>query len=191
MFDADHKAGILAATKALRYLISMSSFKPQLADSIIGNVSKIGDDFRLQSPATRLEVYELLHGLIREPTTMGELQHFHGSTSGFILDLLRMCQHERDPRNLLEWFAILKTLLENYSMSPDVLREVFKTFSSYFPISIRSSATPAAITTEQLKLAVRGCFASNYQLADLVFPFLVQKLDQGDSVTVGVKVGLV
>ncbi|KAK4218781.1 MMS19 nucleotide excision repair protein [Rhypophila decipiens] len=190
IFSYDHKAGITAATKALRQLYSMKGFNASMGVKMLEDVLKIKEDFRLQTGATRLEIYELFLSLLQDQSVSSELQHKYGTSLGFIVDLLQLCQHERDPKNLLVWFKILPTLLRDYSPSPEITEEIFKAFSAYFPISIRSSATPIGITAEDLKEAVRGCFASHQRVAPLAFPFLMQKLDQGDAVTVTVKVDI-
>lgn len=188
MFSLDHKSGITASTKALRRLLLMKAFKPSLGAKMVEDVLNLKEDFRLQPAATRLEIYDLLFSLFQEKSVNSELQHKYGPSCGFAVDLLQLCQHERDPRNLMVWFKILKTLLADYSPSAEVTEEIFKAFSAYFPISLRSSATPIGITADDLKEAVRGCFAAHQRLSSLAFPFLMQKLDQGDAVTVSVKV---
>jgi DNA repair/transcription protein MET18/MMS19 len=65
---------------------------------------------------------------------------------------------------------------------------VFKAFSNYFPITLRESTTPIGITPEDLKVALRKCFSAHHRLARLAFPYLIQRLDQGDSMKVTVKV---
>ncbi|KAK0628465.1 Dos2-interacting transcription regulator of RNA-Pol-II-domain-containing protein [Bombardia bombarda] len=190
MFSYDHKAGITASAKALRQLYSMKNFKPDVGVQMVDAVLMIKEDFRLQTPVTRLEIYELFLGLFQDQAVSSLLQHKYGSSQGFIVDLLRLCQNERDPRNLLVWFKILGVLLADYAPSADVTEEIFKTFSAYFPISLKSSATPIGITAEDLKSAVRACFAAHQRVAPLAFPYLMQKLDQGDAVTVAVKVDI-
>lgn len=188
MFSYDHKAGITASAKALRQLYSMKNFKPNMGIKILEDVCKIKEDFRLQIAVTRLEIYELFLSLVQDSAVSSELKHKYGSSCGFVVDLLQVCQSERDPRNLMVWFKILALLVKDYDPSAEVTEELFKVFSAYFPISLRSSATPIGITAEDLKEAVRGCFSAHQRVADLAFPFLIQKLDQGDAVTVAVKV---
>ncbi|KAK4035162.1 Dos2-interacting transcription regulator of RNA-Pol-II-domain-containing protein [Parachaetomium inaequale] len=186
MFSYDHKAGITASAKALRQLRSTKSFKPNMGAKILDDVCKIKEDFRLQTAVTRLEIYELFLGLIQDPAVSSELKHKYGSSCGFVVDLLQVCQSERDPRNLMIWFKILALLVSDYDPSPEVAEEIFKVFSAYFPISLRSSATPIGITAEDLKEAVRSCFSAHQRVANLAFPFLLQKLDQGDAVTLDI-----
>ena len=190
MFDYDHKAGITAAAKALRRLYSMKAFSPSMGVKMVEDVSKLKEDFRLQTAPTRYEIYELFLSLLQDQSVSSELQHKYGTSQGFIVDLLQLCQHERDPKNLIVWFKILPVLLADYSLSQEITEEVFKAFSAYFPISIRSSTTSVGITAEDLKEAVRNCFSAHQRVAPLAFPFLMQKLDQGDAVTVAVKVDI-
>jgi DNA repair/transcription protein MET18/MMS19 len=188
MFSNDHKAGITPSATALHQLITARNFKPEMGVKIIEDVSKMKDDFRLQTAATRLEVYQLLLSLIQNSAVAGELQHKYGASSGFILELLHLCQNERDPKNLIIWFKIVKILLSEYSPSPEVTDEIFKVFSNYFPITIRESTSPIGVTPEDLKGALRECFSAHHRLARLAFPYLLQRLDQGDSMKVTVKV---
>ncbi|RYP25158.1 hypothetical protein DL765_000039 [Monosporascus sp. GIB2] len=190
LFSSDHKAGITASAKALRQLTSMKMFKPPMGNDIIEGVCKLGDDFKLQAPATRLEIYQLVLGLLQDPSVSNDLEYRHGSTCGFMTGLLDLCRNERDPSSLMKWFDALKTFLQTFSPSPEVTSEVFKTFSAYFPISLRASATPSGITADDLKGAVRACFSAHHRLAGQAIPFLIEKLDQGDAVTVAVKVDI-
>ncbi|KAK4127189.1 hypothetical protein N657DRAFT_197534 [Parathielavia appendiculata] len=190
MFSYDHKAGITASAKALRRLYAMKAFKPDMGVKILEDVCKIKEDFRLQTAVTRLEIYELFLSLVQDPAVSSELRLKYGPSSGFVIDLLQLCQNERDPRNLMVWFSILALLLTDFDPSPEVTEEIFKVFSAYFPISLRSSATPIGITAEDLKEAVRGCFSAHQRVASHAFPFLIQKLDQGDAVTVAVKLDI-
>ncbi|KAI2472148.1 Dos2-interacting transcription regulator of RNA-Pol-II-domain-containing protein [Annulohypoxylon bovei var. microspora] len=190
LFSSDHRAGVTASAKALKHLVSMKSFQPTLGDDIITNVCRLGEDFKLQTPVTRLELYDLFLELLQDPAVAIDLQYRHGSTCGFITRLLDLCKNERDPQNLMKWFTTLKTFLQNFLPSEDVTLEVFKTFSAYFPISLRASATPSGITADDLKNAVRSCFAAHHRIAGHAIPYLISKLDQGDAVTVAVKVDI-
>ncbi|KAI1739527.1 Dos2-interacting transcription regulator of RNA-Pol-II-domain-containing protein [Xylaria scruposa] len=189
LFESDHKAGITASTKALRQLIVTKHFQSTLGGDILQRVCKLGDDFKLQAPATRLEIYHLFWDLLENPAVANDLEYRHGNAGGFILDLLNLCRNERDPENLMMWFAILKSFLQEVNPSTDITSEIFKTFSAYFPISLRPSATPSSVTTDDLKAALRSCFCAHRRIASLSIPFLVDKLDKVDQ-TVAVKVDI-
>ncbi|KAJ2999318.1 hypothetical protein NUW58_g37 [Xylaria curta] len=152
LFENDHKAGVAASTKALRQLVLTMHFESTLGGEILQSVCKLGDDFKLQAPATRLEIYHLFSSLLEIPAVVGDLENRHGNARGFIHDLLNMCRNERDPENLMIWFAILKAVLQDFDIPTDVTSEIFKAFSAYFPISLRPSATPSSVTTDNLKV---------------------------------------
>ncbi|KAI0970113.1 Dos2-interacting transcription regulator of RNA-Pol-II-domain-containing protein [Xylaria arbuscula] len=189
LFKNDHRAGVAASAKALRQLIVMKHFQPALGVDILQSVCKLGDDFKLQAPTTRLEIYHICSSLLEILAQAYDPEHWQGSANGFILDLLGLCRNERDPENLIVWFAILKTILQDFNPSTDVTSEIFKSFSAYFPISVRPSAIPSAVTTEDLKAALRPCFSAHCRVASLSIPYLIEKLDKVDQ-TVAVKVDI-
>jgi len=190
MFSYDHKAGIDASASALRYLNDMKSFKPAMGVKMIEDVCKLKEDFRLQTPATRLKIFTLILKLLKDQPVSSELQHKYGSSGGFIVDLLQMCRYEKNQENIILWFQILRTLLADFEPSDEVTDEIFAAFSAYFPISLGGFNAAQGITTDLLKGELRSCFSAHQRVGRLVFPFLLSKLDQGDAVTVAVKVCL-
>ncbi|KAI0426931.1 Dos2-interacting transcription regulator of RNA-Pol-II-domain-containing protein [Xylaria sp. FL1042] len=189
LFETDHKAGVTASTKALRQLIIAKHFQTTLCIGIQQSICKLGDDFKLQAPTTRLEIYHLFWDLLEILASGFSAKHGQEITNEFILDLLNLCRNERDPENLMQWFAILRKILQDFNPSTDVISEIFKTFSAYFPISLRPSAVPTTVTSDNLKIALRSCFSADYRVASLSIPFLIDKLDKVDQ-TVAVKVDI-
>ncbi|KPM45998.1 hypothetical protein AK830_g519 [Neonectria ditissima] len=189
MFEVDHKAGILPSASALARIVTMKSFQKQSGNDIIQKVCALKDDFPRQVSKTRLTIYELIRHLMTTPEVSSDLQHKHGSSAGFMVDLLQLCRSERDPECLMVWFDILRVFLVEYSPSKEVLDEVYGTFKLYFPIAL-PRASQTGITPEALKLQLRKCFSATHLLSDQTFPFLLGKLDQGDGVTVNVKVDI-
>ncbi|KAI6779714.1 MMS19 nucleotide excision repair protein-like protein [Emericellopsis cladophorae] len=189
MFDVDHKAGVLASATALSRITEMKSFQPTSADDIIQKICTLKDDFPRQLAKTRLAVFELLRSLITNPAVASDLQYKHGASSGFMNDLLALCRNERDPTCLMVWFDVLAFFLQEYEPSQEMIEEVFNTFKAYFPITLPRTST-SGITPEELKQQLRKCFTSTHKLASFTFPFLLGKLDQGEGVTVNVKVDI-
>ncbi|KAH0495742.1 hypothetical protein TgHK011_009273 [Trichoderma gracile] len=187
MLDIDHKAGILASASALSRIIEMKAFQSQSGYDIISKVCGMKEDFQRQTAKTRLAVYELLRSLMVTPEVASNLQQRDGASSGFMVNLLELCRNERDPDCLIVWFDILRIFLQQYEPSQEVLEAVFAAFKAYYPITL-PRLTQSGITPEDLKSQLRKCFSSTYRLAPLALPFLVGKLDQGDGVTVNVKV---
>ncbi|GAO19499.1 hypothetical protein UVI_02054360 [Ustilaginoidea virens] len=189
MFDVDHKAGILASANALSRIIAMKSFDPKSGHGIIEKISKLNDDFPRQLPQSRLAVYELMRSLIQNPAVVKDLRLRDGDDAPFMKGLVRLCGSERDPDCLMVWFDILRIFLSGYSPSAETLEEVYGAFKAYFPITLPRTAQ-SGVTPEELKLQLRKCFSSTHALASLTLPFLIGKLDQGDGVTVNVKVDI-
>jgi DNA repair/transcription protein MET18/MMS19 len=188
MFAVDHKAGISAAVSSLRHLISMKSFSSTQSVAVLRDVVVLGDDFRLQAPSTRLEIYELIRCFFENGRLTPHLRREMDHPGELLPAMLRMCRAERDPLNLLTWFHILRLILSTSSMPQETARDVFDAFSAYFPVSMRASVASNGVTIHDLKAALRACFSASPLTAPLAFDFLTNKLDQGEAVVTAVKV---
>ncbi|KAM3449702.1 hypothetical protein MY3296_006679 [Beauveria thailandica] len=186
MFDVDHKAGVLPSASALSKIVAMKSFQPSTGYEIIQKVCTLKDDFSRQIAKTRLAVYALLRSLIGHKDVTANIRRRDDSTS-FIVELIELCRSERDPDCLLVWFDILHIYMLQYVPEKEALEHVYGSFKAYFPITLPRTAQ-SKVTPEELKSQLRKCFAAHHALADSTIPFLVGKLDQGDGVTVNVKV---
>ncbi|KAI1269138.1 hypothetical protein F5Y18DRAFT_177814 [Xylariaceae sp. FL1019] len=189
-FHNDHKAGVFAAAKSLLHLIHMKHFKPSLGLTIIESICMLADDFKLQAPATRLEIFRLLFELVDNPIVASNLTHQSGNSLEFMPMIISLCENERNPENIIQWFSILKVFLQKYDPSDVITKVIFTAFSSYFPISIRASSERQNITVDDLKVALRSCFSAHHCLAELTIPYLLNKLDQGDAISIPVKVDI-
>ncbi|CEJ90159.1 hypothetical protein VHEMI05960 [[Torrubiella] hemipterigena] len=187
MFDVDHKAGILASASALRKITEMKAFQPSSAIDIFEKLCCLKDDFPRQLSTTRLAVYKLIQSLLTSEPVEKDIKGKQGPNYQFLLDLLQLCRSERDPDCLMVWFAILTTIMTKYAPSQETLDEVYGTFKAYYPITLPRTAQ-SKVTPDDLKSQLRACFSCNSSLAKHTFPFLVGKLDQGDGVTVNVKI---
>lgn len=187
MFEVDHKAGIMPSANALSRIAVMKSFQPTSGYEIIQKVCALKDDFPRQVSKTRLTIYELLRSLVSKPEVAKDLQRRYGDDAGFMDSLLQLCRSERDPDCLMVWFDTLRFFLAEYAPAARILEEVYSTFKSYFPIAL-PRASQSGITPEELKLQLRKCFSANSKLSPHTIAFLIAKLDQGDGVTVNVKV---
>lgn len=187
MFDVDHKAGILASASALRKITEMKAFQSSSAVDIFTKLCCLKDDFPRQLSTTRLAVYKLIQSLLTSETVEKDIKTKQGPNYQFLLDLLQLCRSERDPDCLMVWFSILTTFMTKYEPSQETLDEVYGTFKAYYPITLPRTAQ-SKVTPEDLKSQLRACFSRNSSLAKHAFPFLIGKLDQGDGVTVNVKI---
>lgn len=187
MFSVDHKAGILPSAQALTTISSMSAFRAQHGHEIIGSVCAMGDDFPNQVAETRLAIFDLFFQLVTDAKVSDDLRKRHGECD-FMVQMLGLFSNERDPKNLIRWFSILAVFLSKYEPSAELTEKIFGAYSAYFPISLRTSKHPSGITPDDLKVSLRGCFAADDRVASQAIPFLIQKLNQGEGVSVDVKV---
>ncbi|ROW00323.1 hypothetical protein VMCG_07234 [Cytospora schulzeri] len=191
IYQQQDPAGLATATEALLVLLSMVNFPPSSADDIITSIGKmIPENFSKQLAKTRLQIFQVIKTLLLNPKSARVLQkRYEGSE--FLLPILILAKRERDPANLLDWFRMLETLLKRNKISPEVAAAAFESFSPFFPISIRrSTATGPDVTEDELKEALRSCFAANGLLAQHAFPFLLEKLDDGGNLTASAKLDI-
>lgn len=191
IYQQQDPAGLSTATEAILVLISMVNFPPSSADDIFTSIGKmVPENFTKQLAKNRLQIFLVIKTLLLNPKSARVLQKRYGG-SGFLLPVLILAKRERDPVNLLDWFRTLGNLLKNNKISPEVAAAAFDSFSPFFPISIRrSTATGPDVTEDELKEALRSCFAANGLLAQHIYPFLLEKLDDGGNLTATAKVSL-
>ncbi|KAG8159081.1 hypothetical protein KVR01_010742 [Diaporthe batatas] len=191
IFQQQDPAGLSAAADALLVLITRSNFPPSSADDILTSLGDMEpENYTKQLAKTRLQILRIVQTLLLNDKSARVLQkRYEGAT--FLLRILPLAQKERDPVNLLEWFQTLETVLKNNEISSEVSLAAFESFSPFFPISIRKSTAGGPETTEdELKEALRTCFASNGRLAQHTFSFLLEKLDDGGSLTASAKLDI-
>lgn len=189
IYQQQDPAGLATATEAVLVLISMDNFPPSSADEILSSVGKMApENFTKQLAKNRLQIFQIIKTLLLNPKSARVLQkRYEGGE--FLLPVLLLAKRERDPGNLLDWFRTLETFLKHNKISSEVSSAAFDSFSPFFPISIRrSTVTGLDVTEDELKEALRSCFAANGLLAQRTFPFLLEKLDDGGSLTATAKV---
>ncbi|ORX52005.1 hypothetical protein DM01DRAFT_1408461 [Hesseltinella vesiculosa] len=94
----------------------------------------------------------------------------------FIDDYLSIMDGEKDPRNLLLAFDLVRLIIDKFDISRHV-EELFDIVFCYFPISFSPSPNdPLAITSDDLKLSLRQCLAATPYFAYYATPVLIEKL---------------
>ncbi|KAH6682122.1 Dos2-interacting transcription regulator of RNA-Pol-II-domain-containing protein [Plectosphaerella plurivora] len=189
VYNNDVRGGVKAATEAIGYMINHKAFTPTVALQFLEGVIKLKDDFRKQEAKTRKLIFQQIYVVLATSDMVEEVEKTYGQNISLFRDLLDMVQIERDAGCLIVWFNILRTMLALYDLAPELTRDIFELFSaSYFPISIKATATPSGITTDTMKKALRNCFAAHDRVAEHAFPYLLEKLNTGDVARAEVKV---
>ncbi|KAJ4406667.1 hypothetical protein N0V91_004357 [Didymella pomorum] len=119
-----------------------------------------------------LRLIDTLMAKYREP-----LQQHHTETGDFLPRFISYFDGEKDPRNLMVVFSILRVPMTEWNIGADA-QELFDAVFNYFPITFRPPPDdPYGITAQDLKDRLRDCISSTPDFAPYAFPALLDKLD--------------
>ncbi|KAI9273301.1 Dos2-interacting transcription regulator of RNA-Pol-II-domain-containing protein [Helicostylum pulchrum] len=98
------------------------------------------------------------------------------SKLNFIGGFINCMDSEKDPRNLLVAFELVRTIIDRFDISRHI-EDLFEIVFCYFPISFAASSNdPFGISTDDLKDSLRKCLACTPYFAYYATPLLIEKL---------------
>lgn len=105
------------------------------------------------------------------------LREHHDSRPDFMSRFISYFDGEKDPRNLMVVFSILRVPMTEWSVGGDA-QDLFDAVFNYFPITFRPPPDdPYGITAQDLKDRLKDCISSTSDFAPYAFPALLDKLD--------------
>ncbi|KAF2463023.1 ARM repeat-containing protein [Lindgomyces ingoldianus] len=105
------------------------------------------------------------------------LRTLHDTTPDFMPRFISYFDGEKDPRNLMVVFSILRVPMTEWTIGADA-QELFDAVFNYFPITFRPPPDdPYGITAQHLKDRLRDCIVSTPDFAPYAYPALLDKLD--------------
>jgi DNA repair/transcription protein MET18/MMS19 len=105
------------------------------------------------------------------------LREHHDSRPDFMSRFIAYFDGEKDPRNLMLVFSILRVPMTEWNIGGDA-QDLFDAVFNYFPITFRPPPDdPYGITAQDLKDRLRDCISSTADFAPYAFPALLDKLD--------------
>ncbi|NXS58429.1 MMS19 protein, partial [Brachypteracias leptosomus] len=168
----DHHLVIPSVLQGLRALSMCEVLSPGLAVSVL---KAIFQEVHVQSllHLDRHTIYIIITNFM--DTREEELK---GLGADFTFGFIQVMDGEKDPRNLLVAFQIVRDLIaKNYALGPFV-EELFEVTSCYFPIDFTPPPNdPHGIQREDLILSLRAVLASTPQFAEFLLPLLIEKVD--------------
>ncbi|NXK58686.1 MMS19 protein, partial [Sylvietta virens] len=168
----DHHLVIPSVLQGLRALSMCEVLSPGLAVSVL---KAIFQEVHVQSllQLDRHTVYSIITNFMS--TREEELK---GLGANFTFGFIQVMDGEKDPRNLLVAFQIVRDLIaKDYALGPFV-EELFEVTSCYFPVDFTPPPNdPHGIQREDLILSLRSVLASTPQFAEFLLPLLIEKLD--------------
>ncbi|NXD14736.1 MMS19 protein, partial [Nothocercus nigrocapillus] len=168
----DHHLVIPSVLQGLRALSMCEALAPGLAVSVL---KAIFQEVHVQSllQLDRYTVYSIITNF------MGSREEeLKGLGADFTFGFIQVMDGEKDPRNLLVAFQIVRDLIgKNYALGPFV-EELFEVTSCYFPIDFTPPPNdPHGIQREDLILSLRSVLASTPQFAEFLLPLIIEKMD--------------
>ncbi|KAI8089742.1 Dos2-interacting transcription regulator of RNA-Pol-II-domain-containing protein [Halteromyces radiatus] len=120
---------------------------------------------------TRFKIFTILGHLLQK-----YYKDINRSSMNFIDGFISIMDGEKDPRNLLLVFDLIRFVIEKLDISRHV-ENIFDVVFCYFPISFTTPPNdPLAITSDQLKHSLRLCLAASPYFAYFATPLLIEKL---------------
>lgn len=187
------ETGLKEIAAALTWLTKMQFFGDGEAIQVATALVKV--DLPKHPPTTRFTVLTLVDSLMS-----GYRDSLKAMGDSFVTGLADMIGGEKDPRNLMIVFSVMKVILVEFDIvrhtevipGPFLWEEnecksiadnggfqlMFDVVYCYFPITFRPPPDdPYGITAQDLKTRLRECIASTRYFAGQVFPALIEKLD--------------
>lgn len=168
----DHHLVIPSVLQGLRALSLCEVLAPGLAVSVL---KAIFQEVHVQSllQQDRYTVYSIITNFMASRE-----EELKGLGADFTFGFIQVMDGEKDPRNLMVAFQIVRDLiLKNYALGPFV-EELFEVTSCYFPIDFTPPPNdPHGIQREDLILSLRAVLASTPQFAEFLLPLLIEKMD--------------
>ncbi|RMD40313.1 hypothetical protein DV735_g4795, partial [Chaetothyriales sp. CBS 134920] len=167
------------AVEGLSHLQGFDRFTTAMAQTVVKAMFDHFPDLQSHKQTERYAVLQLLNSLMdkhrKALKDMGD-ESLAGITA--------LVHGEKDPRNLMLVFSMLRVLMVEWDISRHV-DALFDSVYAYFPITFRPPPNdPYGITAQHLKDRLKDCLASNSLLAPYTFPNLLDRLD---STSVAVK----
>ncbi|KAI8370563.1 Dos2-interacting transcription regulator of RNA-Pol-II-domain-containing protein [Radiomyces spectabilis] len=104
------------------------------------------------------------------------LPALQGPDLNFIPGFVNFMDGEKDPRNLLVAFELIRVIIDKFDISRHV-EDLFEIVFCYFPIQFTPPPNdPYGITTDDLKESLRRCLAATPYFANFATPLLIEKL---------------
>lgn len=181
-FFCDRLSDDVCLSQSLAALISISKmnrFAEEDAQKTVRAVFAISDDSHQHPQRTRFQLYTLFDGIMAR-----KRKALRAISSEFITGFTNLMSGEKDPRNLMLAFSILRVVLQEFDIVSQVT-DLFDVVYCYFPITFRPPPEdPTSITTDDLKARLRDCLCATHQFAPYLIPALIEKLN---AVAVSVK----
>ncbi|RMZ66952.1 dna repair transcription [Pyrenophora seminiperda CCB06] len=168
--------GLGSCATALLALEELGKWDDQRVVSIVESL--LNNTHPLRQYKQQTERYPVLRLIDRLMAKYRDaLRGHHDATPDFMGRFISYFDGEKDPRNLMVVFSILRVPMTEWNIGGDA-QDLFDAVFNYFPITFRPPPDdPYGITAQDLKDRLRDCISSTADFAPYAFPALLDKLD--------------
>ncbi|PYH72252.1 MET18/MMS19 family protein [Aspergillus vadensis CBS 113365] len=160
------------AVPGLETLQKLDRFNKALAEEVARAVFERFEELQSRSQSQRFQVYQLLNELM-----INHRAALHDMGDESLVGIVNLMTGEKDPRNLMLVFSILKVVMVEWDVSNHA-EALFDSVYNYFPITFRPPPNdPYGITAQDLKDRLQDCISANSLFAPHAVPSLLDKLD--------------
>ncbi|CAG8494992.1 1280_t:CDS:10, partial [Ambispora gerdemannii] len=172
-FYCDRLADAPSVPQLLKGLVSLQQFQTFSSENAIKISKAIFESVKVQSlqQTDRYIVFQIFDGLLKR-----QLNALKQMGSNFVFGFVQVMDGEKDPRNLLLVFSLVKYIITNFDISEHV-EDFFEVTFCYFPITFKPPPDDVyGITADDLKVGLRECFSATPHFANQAMPLLLEKL---------------
>ncbi|CAG8610375.1 3379_t:CDS:10 [Ambispora leptoticha] len=172
-FYCDRLADPPSVPQLLRGLVSLQQFQTFSNENAIKISKAIFESVKVQSlqQTDRHIIFQIFDGLLKQ-----HLNALQQMGSEFVFGFIQVMDGEKDPRNLLLAFSLVKYIIANFDINEHV-EGLFEVTFCYFPITFKPPPDDVyGITADDLKVGLRECFSATPHFANQAMPLLLEKL---------------
>ncbi|KAF8435281.1 RNAPII transcription regulator C-terminal-domain-containing protein [Terfezia claveryi] len=166
----EDETGLKEVAKGLIALLEMQRFGPEDAEEVTLALMKV--DLHKHPQGTRFVVLKVMDVLFSKHRDV-----LKKLSDPFIDGFIELIGGEKDPRNLMIVFSLLKVLIIEFGIERHT-EALFEACYVYYPITFTPPPNdPYGITAQDLKVRLRDCIAASGRFSEHVFKPLIDKLD--------------
>ncbi|TPX34338.1 hypothetical protein SmJEL517_g02943 [Synchytrium microbalum] len=145
--------------------------------SLLRLVEQLGPQLTSQDPSVRAAGVRFMVQVLTNLTQVSKSHDIASMGSDFAVGYMRVMDGEKDPRNLLIAFDVMRQILLYVPVSQSHYEELFDLIFAYFPITYRPPpGDPLNISAEDLKLGLRSCITATSAFALFAITQLMDKM---------------